>query len=143
LDAYAGGKLAPASGAAGLEEGTPRPSGPGKTAEGVLRTIYFDFDKSNIRPDQRDEIDANYEYLKANPTVNILVEGHCDETGTVEYNFALGERRANSIKEYLVAVGIEPRRIATVSKGEMEPAVMGKDGASLALNRRVIFMFAD
>ncbi len=110
---------------------------------GMLKTIYFDYDKSNIRSDQRTGLDKNAEFLLINPEVNVLLEGHCDERGTVEYNFALGGRRATSVKDYMIKKGIVEHRLATLSKGEEEPAAPGHNEEVWAKNRRVEFIFIE
>ena len=110
---------------------------------GMLKTIYFDYDKSNIRSDQRTGLDKNAEFLLINPEVNVLLEGHCDERGTVEYNFALGGRRATSVKDYMIKKGIVEHRLATLSKGEEEPIVPGQNEGTWAKNRRVEFIFIE
>ena len=110
---------------------------------GMLKTIYFDYDKSNIRSDQRTGLDKNVEFLLINPEVNVLLEGHCDERGTVEYNFALGGRRATSVKDYMVKKGIVEHRLAMLSKGEEEPVVPGHNEEVWTKNRRVEFIFIE
>lgn len=102
--------------------------------------IHFDFDKYDLTPHAR-EILANKAYfLKQYPTVKILVEGHCDERGTAEYNLALGERRANSAKQYLVQLGISEDRISTVSYGKERPLDPGHNEVAWAKNRRAHFV---
>ena len=102
-----------------------------------LTTIYFDYDSSNIREDQRSVLDENARKLREyQPEDMVVVEGYCDERGTIEYNLALGERRAQAIKTYLVDAGVAESRIETVSYGEEQPAVMGSDESALAQNRR-------
>jgi len=120
-----------------------RVSGPGSTSEGVLQKVYFDYDKADVRPDQRAVLDKNYDYLKANAGQRIIIEGHCDERGTVEYNFALGERRANQVKAYLANRGIATDHMKTISKGKEEPAVQGHNEAAWSKNRRVEFRFGE
>jgi peptidoglycan-associated lipoprotein len=110
---------------------------------GMLKTIYFDFDKSVIRGDQRIALDQSAEVLLGNPEINVLLEGHCDERGTVEYNFALGGRRATSIREYMMKKGIAEHRLATLSKGEEEPADDGHSEEAWAKNRRVEFIIIE
>jgi peptidoglycan-associated lipoprotein len=125
-------------------EMTPvRPTGIPRDASTVLKTIYFDFDKSNIRPDETTVLDGNARYLLDNLGIKILIEGHCDERGTIEYNFALGDRRATATKEYLVKRGVAPDRISTLSKGEEEPADPGHNEEAWAKNRRAQFKFVD
>ncbi len=102
-----------------------------------VNTIYFDFDKSDIRSDSREILDMHAEYLMANPSVSIVLEGHADERGTREYNQALGERRGNSVKSYFQLKGISASRMEVISYGEERPAVMGHNKAAWAKNRRV------
>ncbi|WP_193367961.1 peptidoglycan-associated lipoprotein Pal [Pelagibius marinus] len=102
--------------------------------------VFFDFDKYNIRADQRGTVEALAAWLDTNPSVTLTIEGHCDERGTREYNLALGERRANSVRDYLVALGINPGRLSTVSYGEERPAVLGSNDSAWAQNRRGVFV---
>ena len=103
-----------------------------------LSTIYFDYDRSDVREDQRAAMDENARKLREfQPEDMVLVEGHCDEQGTIEYNLALGERRAQAVKAYLVNAGVAEDRIETVSLGEERPAAMGSDENALSQNRRV------
>jgi len=105
-----------------------------------LKNIYFDFDKSNIRPGDAKILDANAAYLKANPNLLVLVEGHTDDRGTAEYNIALGERRAKSAVNYLVAQGIDASRFSTVSYGKERPVCTEQTEACWAKNRRAVFL---
>ena len=98
--------------------------------------MYFDFDKSNIRDDQRGTINNNAQLLSKYQTVRILIEGNCDERGTNEYNQALGQRRADSARQYLIEYGIATNRISTVSYGEERPVDKGHDETAWAKNRR-------
>ena len=107
----------------------------GRTSAPLL-PVYFDFDKSNIREDQRGRIEKNAAYLKENNTLKVRIEGNCDERGTNEYNMALGERRALSAKKYLVNLGINEARMHTISYGEEKPLLHGHDEYSWAQNRR-------
>jgi len=102
--------------------------------------VYFDFDRSEIRPDQVAAIEANAEVLKANPDISIRIEGNCDERGTNEYNMALGERRAQSAKRYLENLGIDPSRMTTISYGEERPINHGHDELAWSQNRRDDFV---
>jgi peptidoglycan-associated lipoprotein len=97
---------------------------------------YFDFDKSDLRDDARGALDADAKQLGGHANLSITIEGHCDERGTPEYNLALGERRANAAKDYLVAHGVDGSRIETISYGEERPFATGHDEASWAQNRR-------
>lgn len=103
-------------------------------------TVYFDFDSSAIKPGERPKIQTVAAYLKANPQVALRIEGHCDERGTIEYNRALGERRALAIREELVRLGIAPERISTVSWGEERPVDPGHNEEAWRKNRRGEFV---
>jgi peptidoglycan-associated lipoprotein len=107
---------------------------------GYMKDVFFDFDKADVRGDQRDLLDANAAFLKKYPTVKIRIEGHCDERGTREYNMALGDRRANAVKEFLASLGIDASRIETVSYGKEKPFSMGHDESAWAQNRRAHFV---
>lgn len=111
----------------------------GRTSAPML-PVYFDFDKSNIRDDQKSRIEKNAKFLKENAGVKIKVEGNCDERGTNEYNMALGERRANSAKKYLLNLGVTADRLETLSYGEEKPLLFGHDELSWAQNRRDDFV---
>lgn len=105
-------------------------------AQSALKDVHFDYDKSNIRPDARDTLKEDYLVLKGVADVQVQMEGHCDERGTVEYNLALGQRRADSSKDYLVSLGMKAEQISTISFGEERPADPGHDEAAWAKNRR-------
>ena len=107
---------------------------------GPMLPIYFDFDKSNVRNDQKKRMETNATYLKDNPNAVITVEGKCDEKGTNEYNMALGERRALSAKKYLTNMGIKANRINTLSYGEEKPLNFGHDELAWSQNRRADFV---
>jgi peptidoglycan-associated lipoprotein len=102
----------------------------------MFHTIYFDFDKSDLRPDAREGLQANASYLKSNSNVQVTIEGNCDERGSNEYNLALGKRRAEAAYKYLVDLGVESSRMTTVSYGEEKPAVEGHNELAWAKNRR-------
>lgn len=104
-----------------------------------LHIIYFDFDKATIRKDQSSNVEENLQYLLAHPQDKVLIEGHCDERGTVEYNFSLGEKRAASVRDYYLKGGVPAERIAVISKGEEEPANPGHNEAAWKENRRAAF----
>jgi len=114
------------------------PEGP-KVQIPELQTVYFDFDTSTLRQDQEYVLRQNAEYLLSNPAVRVEVQGHCDERGTDEYNMALGDRRALTIRAYLTAAGIEAERIFTISYGEAAPAIEGETEDVYAQNRRAEF----
>ena len=102
----------------------------------LLKDIHFDFDKYDIRPGEADILKENAALLKKFPNVKIQIEGHCDARGTIEYNLALGERRANRTKEYLVSLGIASARISTISYGKERPLDPGQNEEAWAKNRR-------
>ena len=104
-----------------------------------VQTIYFEYDKAEIRPDQMQRLQGNAAWLKANPNVRFTIEGHCDERGSEEYNLGLGDRRANSVKEYLVAQGIAASRINVVSYGAERPVCKDQNEECYQQNRRAAF----
>lgn len=119
----------------------PAPPAPAPTpTPAPLKDVFFDFDKFQIRNDQKAALDTNVTWLKANPRARLTIEGHCDERGTPEYNLGLGERRAKAVKDYLVSAGISADRIVTVSYGEERPFVLGHDEAAWKWNRRGHFV---
>jgi peptidoglycan-associated lipoprotein len=101
-----------------------------------LKDAFFAYDKANIRDDQTAALSDNVGWLKANSGARILIEGHCDERGTAEYNLALGERRAKAVKDYLVGAGIAADRVSTISYGKERPFVLGHDESAWKWNRR-------
>ncbi len=109
-------------------------------AQEGLRPIYFDFDKSNIRDDVKPVMKANADWLKANPKVRIKIEGNCDERGTIEYNQALGQRRAASAKRYLTDLGVSARRISLISYGKEKPLCTDHTEDCWQKNRRDDFV---
>lgn len=98
--------------------------------------VYFGYDRYDLSSDARSALQAQAAWLQKNATVKVTVEGHCDERGTREYNLALGDRRANSVKNYLVALGVDPSRVNTVSYGKERPAVTGTGSSVWSKNRR-------
>jgi peptidoglycan-associated lipoprotein len=102
----------------------------------LLKDIHFEFDKYDIRPGDATILKGNAEVLKKYSTMKIQIEGHCDERGTIEYNLALGERRANSTKNYLLSFGVSQERISTISYGEERPLDPGHTEEAWAKNRR-------
>ncbi|QKG70472.1 peptidoglycan-associated lipoprotein Pal [Erythrobacter mangrovi] len=123
---------------------TPAPSGPGvgtqqhfSSAVGVANTVvYFDTDRYNIDAEDSAKLQVQAQYFSQYPNLNFTIEGHADERGTREYNLALGERRANAAKNYLVSIGIPANRIRTVSYGKERPVALGSNEAAWAQNRR-------
>lgn len=100
--------------------------------------VFFAFDSSAISADSAEILNTQVKWLKKHKNVNVIVQGYCDERGTREYNLALGERRANAVKQYLVSQGIAADRISTISYGKERPAVLGNNEAAWAQNRRAI-----
>jgi len=107
------------------------------TDTAVPRIFYFEFDKAVLTAEARAALRLHAEWLKAHPAVNIRLEGHADERGTREYNMALGERRANSVRDFLVQEGVDASVMEVISYGEESPAVLGSNEAAWAKNRRV------
>jgi peptidoglycan-associated lipoprotein len=102
----------------------------------LLKDIHFDFDRYEVRPEDAQILKENAALLKKYPNVKIQIEGHCDERGTVEYNLALGERRANNTKNYLVSLGVSSDRISPISYGKERPLDPGHNEEAWAKNRR-------
>lgn len=136
----------------GTEKEAPAATGntivPGSQADFVQQmmgqdTIYFDTDRYNIDSADQAALAAQAQWLMKYPTKRATIEGHCDERGTREYNLALGEKRANAAKNYLVSLGIDPARLTTVSYGKERPVALGSDEASWAKNRRAVTVTID
>jgi len=110
--------------------------------EQLLNTnkVYFEYDSASVDQESRLIIEAHSQFLLENPDINVVLEGHTDERGTREYNLALGERRANSVAEIMIAYGVSPGRVQTVSYGEERPAALGSDESAWQLNRRVVIL---
>lgn len=102
--------------------------------------IFFDFDKSELKPQARETLRRQAEWLRNNPEVDVMIEGHCDERGTREYNLALGERRAVAVRNYLVALGISSDRLNTISYGKERPVAFGHNEDAWAKNRRSVMV---
>jgi len=112
--------------------------------QGILKAVYFDFDRYEVRPDMRPTLQANADKLKSQLSAfNIVVEGHCDERGTNEYNMTLGDRRANAVKQYLVSLGVPASRIRVISYGEERAADPGHNEEAWAKNRRAEFVLEE
>lgn len=105
-----------------------------------LRTVNFAFNSANLSSAARSALENNADFLKQNEGVEVQVEGHCDERGGVQYNIALGEKRARTVKDYLVALGVSSRRISTISFGKERPVAFGHEESSWAQNRRANFV---
>jgi len=106
----------------------------------LLKDIHFDFDKYDIRPEDTKILKESAALLMKHPRVRIQIEGHCDERGTNEYNLALGERRSNSAKKYLISMGVPESRLSTISYGEERPLDPGHNEEAWARNRRAHFV---
>jgi peptidoglycan-associated lipoprotein len=104
-----------------------------------VKDVLFDYDKAEIRGDMTSVLQANATFLKNNPNVRFTIEGHCDERGSEEYNLGLGDRRANAVKEYLVAQGVPANRMMTVSYGEERPVCRDENESCFERNRRAHF----
>jgi len=105
----------------------------------MLEDIYFEFDKSTLTPQAKETLMKKAEWLRTNKDVSVIIEGHCDERGTNEYNLALGDRRAASTKTFLVDLGVDPRRLTIISYGEERPLISGHNEEAWAKNRRAHF----
>ena len=120
------------------KETAAAPAATTKSAE--IEDIHFDYDKSVLRPEDREILKRHADWLKQNKNATVVIEGNCDERGTTEYNLALGERRANEAMNYLVGLGIEKERIKTISYGEERPLDPGHNEEAWAKNRRDHFV---
>ncbi|MEX0798012.1 MAG: peptidoglycan-associated lipoprotein Pal [Bacteriovoracaceae bacterium] len=107
---------------------------------GGLQTIYFDFDSSRLTSAARNTLERNADFLKENDNVDIQIEGHADERGGEQYNLALGERRARSVKDYLTALGVDGNRISIISFGKTTPKAFGHNEQAWSQNRRANFV---
>ena len=111
-------------------------------AENATDTVFFAFDSSALSAESTAALDTQVNWLRDHPETNVIVQGYCDERGNREYNLALGERRANAVKQYLVSQGIAEHRISTISYGKERPAVFGSNEAAWAQNRRAVTVLA-
>lgn len=107
---------------------------------GLLGDVYFDFDKYDLKPEARERLAKNAEFMRDHPEYEIFIEGHCDERGTAEYNLALGDRRANATKSYLISLGIPAGPLEAVSFGEERPQCQESSEACWWRNRRAHFV---
>lgn len=105
-----------------------------------LATIHFDYDKSNLSAEAKEKIQGNVAWMKKNSSSKLQIEGHCDARGSIEYNLALGERRANAVKAYMVNLGIAGSRLSTISYGKEKPLANGDTEEAYAKNRRANFL---
>jgi peptidoglycan-associated lipoprotein len=109
-------------------------------AERPLAEVYFDYDQFSLREDQRSVLQKNAEWLRRWPSTRVAIDGHADARGTREYNLALGERRANAVREYLLGLGVAANRLDVVSKGKEEPVCQDETESCWAHNRRGAFV---
>jgi len=107
---------------------------------GVLQTVYYGYDSSDLSDSARRILRNNANWLKAHADVNVLVEGNCDERGTIEYNLALGERRADAVRSYMMSLGLSRARVRIITYGEERPVDPGHQEAAWAKNRRAAFV---
>ncbi len=124
-------------------EPSPAPMGPAPGTQedlvvNVGDRVFFDFDKSVLKPSAQRTLERQAAWLKQFPNASVTLDGHADERGTREYNLALGERRATAAKNFLVALGIDPSRIDTISYGKERPAALGHNEAAWSQNRRTV-----
>jgi peptidoglycan-associated lipoprotein len=105
-----------------------------------LEKVFFEFDAYTLTPEAREILARNAEWLRQNPAARLTIEGNCDERGSDEYNLALGQRRAEAVKNYLVSLGIAVERLSSTSYGEERPAVAGSDESAWSQNRRAEFL---
>ena len=107
---------------------------------GELKRVYFGFDSVNLLEPAKAQLDANAQWLKSQPAVHVQIEGHCDERGTAEYNYALGQRRADTVRNYLINQGVESERLHTISYGMDRPDDSSHNETTWAKNRRAQFL---
>ena len=118
--------------------GNAAPGSQDDLAVNVGDRVFFGYDSFTLTPEAIAQLELQAQWLRQYPSVNVVVEGHADERGTREYNLALGERRATAAKNYLVSLGIDPRRIDTISYGKERPEMLGSNAESWAKNRRSV-----
>lgn len=118
---------------------TFNPEGSDSGALGI-KTVHFDYDKATLTDQARTQLKANAEWIKARPEANIQIEGHCDERGSIEYNLSLGERRAQTVKKFLVGLGIPSNRLSVISYGKEKLLDAGDSEQAHAKNRRANFL---
>ena len=116
-----------------------------RDSENILneRLVFFDFDKSDIRPEFRPMLSAHTDFLVDNRSRSMMLQGHADERGSTEYNLALGQRRSDSVREYLVSGGVYTDQVEAISYGEERPRALGSNEAAWAENRRVEILYTD
>jgi peptidoglycan-associated lipoprotein len=119
-------------------QSVPTPGWPVEVEGGIGDRVFFGSDRYDLTQEAQAQLRKQAQWLEANPHVHFVIEGHCDERGTREYNLALGERRATAVKNYFVALGIDPSRMQTISYGKERPAVLDHDEHAWAQNRRAV-----
>jgi peptidoglycan-associated lipoprotein len=122
----------------GMEFGAASPGSQEDLAVNVGDRVFFGYDSYTLTPEAISQLELQAQWLRQYPSVNVIIEGHADERGTREYNLALGDRRANAAKNYLVSLGISPSRIDTISYGKERPEMLGSNAESWAKNRRAV-----
>lgn len=132
-DSMAAGTL---DGANGANPYGPVPGSQQDLVVNIGDRVFFGYDRYDVSPEAQQILQSQANWMKQYPNVRLSIEGHCDERGTREYNLALGERRANSVKNYLTSLGVESNRISVVSYGKERPAVVGDNAEAWAQNRR-------
>lgn len=120
-------------------EQAPAEAAEGPVVEGELQTIYFDFDSFDLTPEARETLAHNARWMKAHPDRKVVIQGHCDKRGSTEYNLALGEKRAQVVRNYLRSLGLDAGRLSIISYGEEQLADFGDSEAAHARNRRAEF----
>lgn len=123
--------------------GPAKPGSQEDLAQNVGDRVFFDYDSASITDEGQRTLERQAAWLKQYSSMNITVEGHCDERGTREYNLALGERRAAAVKKYLAGLGISGSRISTISYGKERPAVIGSDESAWGQNRRGVTVLSN
>ncbi len=128
--------IAPKSADAKLGGPEPDLRGADYISNDALRTVRFEYDRYALGDAERDVLKSNYDYLRAQPDLEVMVEGHCDDRGTVEYNLALGQKRAKEVRDYYLRLGLDPERVATISYGKERPLCRESAETCWIQNRR-------
>ncbi len=124
--------------AQGMNYGNAAPGSQDDLAVNVGDRVFFGYDSFTLTPEAIAQLELQAQWMRQYPSVNVVMEGHADERGTREYNLALGDRRATAAKNYLVSLGIDPRRVSTISYGKERPEMLGSNAESWAKNRRAV-----
>lgn len=135
-DSSASGSGSSASSSSSVSSAAIAPGSQQDLVVNVGDRVFFDYDRFDLSADARAVLEKQADWLRVNGGVTVTIEGHADERGTREYNIGLGERRANAAKDYLVALGVNPSRVRTVSYGEERPVAVGSNDTAWAQNRR-------